>query len=462
MQVHAPRIIVHSLARPSDEYQLSQQLTDIGYTNINHSRDYNQLTALLRNSPSAAVVLQLMDVADYQTIVQDIVNLVKHQPLMVLFAKQDAMWDERIAAACDEVAAWPCSMQELNFRMRNLTERCCREYSLDQSLFIKMNILGNSPQFRGVLEKICKITKCDAPVFIDGETGTGKELVARAIHYLSARKNCPFVAANCGALPDQLIENELYGHDKGAYTDAQESREGLVAQAEGGTLFLDEIETLSHKGQITLLRFLQDMQYRPLGSKRVKTANLRIISATNEPVEQLVEQGVFRKDLYYRLNIMSVALPPLRERSGDIKLLADHFLQRYQAQYNEPHKQFHPETLDGMQYYDWPGNVRELENLIHREFLLSDTPMIKIEEFCDGNMERRTNSNDRRHKKLFRQSLKDAKAKIISEFEADYLSHVMLQAQGNISEAARIAGKERRTFSRLLDKYTIEKSHFKS
>jgi len=462
MQAHVSRIIIYSLAKRSDEIQLLRQLMNIGYTHTITAQDHDHLASLIRSTPSAAVVLQLFDVTDCQTAVLDILNLIESLPLMILFSQHDTVWDQRITAACDEVAAWPCSMQELNFRMRNLTARCCNEYSLDHSLFIKMNILGNSPEFLQVLDKICKITKCDVPVFIDGETGTGKELVARAIHYLSNRKNHPFVAANCGAFPDQLIENELYGHEKGAYTDAQESREGLVAQAEGGTLFLDEIETLSHKGQITLLRFLEDMQYRPLGGKRARTANLRIISATNEPITQLVERGAFRKDLYYRLNIMNVILPPLRERAGDIKLLADHFLRRYQTQYNEPEKQLHPDTLAGMQYYDWPGNVRELENLIHREFLLANSKYISVKEFESEIRERRTNRSDRRFQNLFQRSLGSAKTQLVNDFERQYLSSALDRAKGNISKAARFAGKERRAFTRLLEKYAIVSDRYKN
>lgn len=461
MQAHAPRIIVHSLVVSTAEAQLIRQLKDIGYSNVVVSRDRDYLVTLSRDS-YPAVVLQLIETANCHAALLEMLDLVKPLPMMVLFSKHDLSWDQRIFASCDEVITWPCSLQELDFRMRNLTTRCGKEYELDNGLFIKMNILGNSPEFLKVLDKISKITKCDVPVFIDGETGTGKELVARAIHYLSGRKSCPFVAANCGALPDQLIENELYGHDKGAYTDARESRDGLVAQAEGGTLFLDEIETLSHKGQITLLRFLEDMQYRPLGSKSVKTANLRIISATNEPIMRLVEEGTFRKDLYYRLNIMDVMLPPLRERSGDIQLLAEHFIKRYQSQYNQSGKELHPKTLEGMQYYDWPGNVRELENVLHREFLLATDKCISIKEFENAARERRSNPSDRRFQQLFCQSLGAAKTKLISDFEQQYLSSALDRANGNISKAARLAGKERRAFTRLLEKYSINSAHYRN
>ncbi len=333
---------------------------------------------------------------------------------------------------------------------------------MERNFFVKMNILGNSPEFQKVLDKVSKVTKCDAPVYLDGETGTGKELIARAIHYLGGRKDHPFIAANCGAFPDQLIENELFGHHKGAYTDARESSNGLVTQAEGGTLFLDEIEALSPKGQVTLLRFIEDMTFRPLGSNAAKLANVRVITATNESVTRLVEEGSFRKDLYYRINVMSIVLPPLRTRAGDINLLADHFIRRFQIQYNQPETELHPDTRSALKYYDWPGNVRQLENMLHREFLLSDGKYIVLDEIESTTRERRNPGGDRRMLKRFGQPLVQAKNSLINEFEQHYLASALDRAKGNISEAARLAGKERRSFTRLLQKYELDASRYKT
>jgi DNA-binding NtrC family response regulator len=322
--------------------------------------------------------------------------------------------------------------------------------------------MGNSPAFLQVLDMVSKITRCDVPVLIDGETGTGKELIARAIHYLSERKGGPFIAANCGAIPDQLVENEFFGHCKGAYTDAREARDGIIAQAEGGTLFLDEIEALSPKGQVTLLRFLDSMVYRPLGSEKVKRANLRIIVATNECILQMVEDGSFRKDLYYRINIMNIYLPSLRDRAGDVNLLAEHFIRKYQMQYGQPEKELHPDSREAMKYYEWPGNVRELENMLHREFLLADSNFITLRELDSVTRERRGECGDRRMQKMFGGSMAQAKNCLIENFEQQYLSSALERARGNISEAARIAGKERRSFARLLDKYDLGKARYKS
>lgn len=461
MDAQGTCIILYSVATPLEEYQLSEQLADIGYTHIVKLNDRDQLEKLILDSSFSALVLLMTDAKKSQSAVLDILHLARKIPFIGLFSQHGSLCDWRIVTACHEVVSWPCSNQDLDYRIRKFTANW-QEKELGLSLFFKMNILGNSPEFLKVLDKVCKVKKCDAPVFIDGETGTGKELIARAIHYLSKRKDQPFIAANCGAFPDQLIENEFFGHKKGAYTDARESSGGIIAQAEGGTLFLDEIETLSPKGQVTLLRFLENMIYRPLGSKNEKRANIRVITATNENISQLVDKGHFRKDLYYRINVMNILLPPLRERSGDINLLADHFIRLYQVQYNQPEKELHANTKEAMKYYEWPGNVRELENILHREFLMADGKYISIQEIESMKRERRDNRGDRRFRKMFDQPLVKAKNNLIHEFEQQYLSSALGRANGNISEAARLAGKERRTFTRLLEKYNLSSALYKT
>jgi DNA-binding NtrC family response regulator len=211
-----------------------------------------------------------------------------------------------------------------------------------------------------------------------GETGTGKELAARAIHYLSDRRDGPFVPINCGAVPDSLVESEFFGHAKGAFTDARESRQGLVMQAQGGTLFLDEIEAMSPRAQGVLLRFLQDKEYRPVGGTAVQNANVRVIGASNAKLFDLVRKCLFRSDLVHRLNTLRLELPPLRERIGDIMLLTQEFLARLNHLAGSPYKVLHPDSIGLLEAYDWPGNIRELENLLHREFILEEGTVIKI------------------------------------------------------------------------------------
>jgi two-component system, NtrC family, response regulator GlrR len=318
--------------------------------------------------------------------------------------------------------------------------------------------VGNSPELRAVVRQIEKIARSDASVVIQGETGSGKELAARAIRVRSARRTGPFVAINCGAIPDGLIETELFGHSAGAFTDARQSREGVIALAHRGTLFLDEVDTLSPKAQVALLRFLQDFRYRPVGLSSEVAANVRVIVATNQRLESLVEEGRFRRDLLYRLNILELTIPPLRSRHCDIDLLAQHFLGLFCRQYGLPPKRFHPDTSMWLHQHDWPGNVRELENWVHRHVLLADDPEIRIEdrptasgaaplEDCGDNAPG---------------NFRAAKARAVAEFESAYLRRVLAAAHGNVTAAARIAGKERRSFGRLLRKHRIDRGQFDS
>ncbi|TPW17231.1 MAG: Fis family transcriptional regulator [Halothiobacillaceae bacterium] len=388
----------------------------------------------------------------------DTLLLPKGRPVLGLFSQ-----DRRAsghASRCTEVMDWPGDRDEFVAKLKRLCRLVATERRLERTLTLKLNLIGESKAFERVMVDIGKYSKCAAPVLILGETGTGKEQIARAIHYQSVDDGKPFVAVNCGALPDNLVENELFGHSRGAYTDAKESQAGLIEQAEGGTLFLDEIEALTHKGQVVLLRFLQDYEYRPLGSQRSRQAHLRLITASNEPLEQLIGDGCFRKDLYYRLNILSLHLPPLRERAEDVVLLAEHFIDKYREDYQQFDKYLDPQTLEWIKRYDWPGNVRELENLILREFLLAESACISITPFKGAIGERRKSGRDRRFRHLFRHNFQDAKGLVVSEFERSYLQHVLEDAKGNVSEAARQAGKERRTFAKLLDKHNFDKKQF--
>jgi two-component system response regulator GlrR len=317
-----------------------------------------------------------------------------------------------------------------------------------------VNMVGNSPAFRKLESLLCKIASYDAAVLIEGETGTGKELAARSIHYLSARRGMPFVPINCGAIPDSLIENELFGHRRGAYTGASESHHGLIAQASGGTLFLDEIDALSPKGQVTLLRFMQDQEYRPLGSAQPENGDVRIIAACNTCLMRLATQGSFRSDLLFRLKVLSVELPPLRQRQGDVELLCDHYIRQFSLKYSKPAKTLDRDTLAWMNGYEWPGNVRELEHLIHSEFLLSDGPVMSIQR--KGNDVDRRRIPDRRSVDLG-VGFGMAKARVVAEFERKFLRELLIQTQGNVTRAAKLAGKERRALGKLIKKHGLDR-----
>lgn len=384
----------------------------------------------------------------------------KSHPVLGLLPVAEVEIPSQRTQVCSEVIAWPGGYEELAAKLQRLQRLATVGRRLERRLTLRLNLIGASESFHSVITDIGKYCKCDAPVLILGETGTGKEKIARAIHYQGLEDGKPFVAVNCGALPDNLVENELFGHVKGAYTDARHSQLGLVQQAEGGTLFLDEIEALSAKGQVSLLRFLQDYEYRPLGAEQSRQAKLRLITASNEPLERLVTQGFFRRDLFYRINILSLQLPPLRERGDDVVMLAEYFVDRYREMYQQYDKYLDPATLRWMARYDWPGNVRELENLILREFLLADTSCISIQPLQGSAGERRSNMRDRRYRALYGRNFQDAKSVVVREFERSYLQYVLEDAKGNVSQAARQAGKERRTFAKLLEKHGISRKQF--
>jgi two-component system, NtrC family, response regulator GlrR len=313
-------------------------------------------------------------------------------------------------------------------------------------------LIGNSPDFLAQVKKIPSIARCEVNVLIAGETGTGKEVYARAIHYCSPRSGKPFLPVNCGAIPLELVENELFGHERGAFTSALSLRTGLVEEANGGTLFLDEIDCLPMLAQVKLLRFLQEKEYRPLGSSRTRRADVRIIAASNIDLQEAVGNGKVRQDLFYRLNTISLNLPPLRERREDIPLLARHFLERYSREFDRRVAGISTEALHLLTVYSWPGNVRELEHIIERAIVLCEGPILQAHDLVLS-----SSLNDGR-----RESLQEAKAKEIARFEKNYIQGLLCASRGNITKAAEAAQKNRRAFWQLIQKHHIDVARFKS
>jgi DNA-binding NtrC family response regulator len=312
-------------------------------------------------------------------------------------------------------------------------------------------LIGNSPNFLQQVAKIPLIAGSAANVLLIGETGTGKELYARAIHYGSARAGKPFIPVNCGAIPVELVENELFGHQRGAYTSASSHQVGLIEEAHGGTLFLDEIDCLPIFAQVKLLRFLQEKEYRPLGSSRMRRANVRIIAASNLDLEEAVGNGKVRQDLFYRLNIISLTLPPLRERREDIPLLAQHFLTKYGQEEQKEVVGFSAEALHKLMLHNWPGNVRELEHAIERSIVLCHQGLMQSEDLLISNGRDDTQ----------RESMQEAKAKEIARFEKNYIQGLLSICRGNITRAAQVARKNRRAFWQLIQKHQIDVNRFK-
>ncbi len=310
------------------------------------------------------------------------------------------------------------------------------------------NIVARSEKMQQVLETVTHIAATESTVFIHGESGTGKELIARAIHLASGRRDKPFVAVNCAALPETLLESELFGHEKGAFTGAIKSSRGLFVQAQEGTIFLDEIGDMPLSIQAKFLRVLQERQFHPVGGEGPVQVDVRVIVATNKDLEEGVRQGVFRDDLYYRIHVIPIELPPLRERKEDIPLLADHFLKKYGSQMNKKVKGLTSAAVQKLMAHEWPGNVRELENTVEyavamtRDDMIAEDLILPSKSAPEGEAVK---------------PLKEAK----DSFEKSYLIHLLQLTNGIVSSAAAMAGKYRADFYNLLKKHGINAGDFK-
>ena len=353
----------------------------------------------------------------------------------------------------DDFLCCPYDEAEFLLRMKRLLKR--RDFeSLPPASAPEMDVLiGSSEAFLDTVRQVKLLAQSRAPVIISGETGSGKELLARAIHYRSLRNARPFIPVNCGALPDELFENELFGHLKGAYTNASSAEKGLIAEAEGGTLFLDEIDALSPAAQVKLLRFLQSGEYRPLGSPRTAVADVRVIAATNTDLIQRVELKLFREDLHYRLNVLALSVPPLRERDADVLDLANHFVTVYAKEHGRFSPRLTEDALLKLSSYHWPGNVRELESVIQRAIVLRD-----VEVLTAADLELPNNKDDVPSSDLFRLG----KLRAIVQFERNFIARLLAAHGGNISRAAKAAGKDRRSFQRLVSKYSLDRKSFET
>lgn len=361
------------------------------------------------------------------------------------------------------VVAFRCKLRSFGKRNISLAATRAGVGSMDQeakeiigNAFISTNLIGQSPCFKTAIRNIRLISKFDVGIHIYGETGTGKELAARAIHYLSSRRNRPFIPISCGGLSDELILNELFGHARGAYTGADTKQPGVIQLADKGTLFIDEIDCLAPKAQIGLLRFLQEKEFKSLGSPKIRKTDTRIISASNRDLMKCVETGTFRHDLYYRLDILRLDLPALRHRGGDVFLLADHFLKKFTHEYELPDRHLSPDIERKLLTYNWPGNVRELENFILKSCLMPE-PLVSVELADTTDDARRTKALLPAEPIDIREGFNSAKARVVNRFEKRYLHMLLAKTRGNVSLAARIAKKERRTFTRLLKKHAIQR-----
>ncbi|HVF89714.1 MAG TPA: sigma 54-interacting transcriptional regulator [Blastocatellia bacterium] len=331
---------------------------------------------------------------------------------------------------------------------------------LDENIYLKQelkerydfsNIIGNSSPMRQVYEQVAQVAPTNTTALIRGESGTGKELIAHAIHYNSPRAGKPFVKVSCAALPESLIESELFGYEKGAFTGAQARKKGRFEMAEGGTLFLDEIGELSHATQIKLLRVLQEREYERLGGIETIRTNVRVIAATNKDLEESIREGAFREDLYYRLNVFTIYLPPRRERRPDILALADHFLEKYAREHNKRIKRISTPAIDMLASYHWPGNVRELENCIERALLVCDGQVIH------GHHLPPTLQTASESGTITRLSLDTA----INSYEKDLIQDALKTTRGNRARAAKLLDTTERILGYKVKKYGIDSARFR-
>ncbi len=326
-------------------------------------------------------------------------------------------------------------------RQKELAEENLRLKEKVSELNLPAPIVGESPKMRHVLELLHTVAETDSTVVIRGESGTGKELIARAIHAQSRRRFFPIVAVNCGSIPETLLESELFGHEKGAFTGAQYRRKGKIELAHGGTLFLDEIGDISPKMQIDLLRVLETKRFTRLGGDQDVTSDFRLVCATNKDLEKLVEERSFREDLYYRINVFTIQLPPLRERADDILALARHFVEKYARAMAKPPRTFLPEAETAMLAYRWPGNVRELENAVERAMVIGQGPTIRRDDLplpVDNNS-------------------KDPKDLSLDALEKEHIERVLAQQDGNVTRSATVLGIDRATLYNKIKRYGIRR-----
>ena len=434
----------------SVRYSLFNWFREEGYE-VGIAKDAFEALAALDKSPWDIMLLDVrmpgMSGIELQRRVREF-----HKEMMIIimtaFASVDTAVQSLKEGAYDYVVK-PFNPEELSHMIRNAAERIAlREENteLRQSMQHQADpeaIIGESPQVRRVMELVHTVAQSDATVVIRGESGTGKELIARAIHSHSERCRHPIVAVNCGALAESLLESELFGHEKGAFTGAQNRRKGKFEIADKGTLFLDEIGNISQKMQMELLRVLETRQFTRVGGSQNIHVDIRLICATNRNLEQAVAEGSFREDLYYRINVFTIVLPPLRERKSDIPALVDHFIRKYSSNMNKDIREISPQALDLLIRHQWPGNIRELENAIERAMVVGKPPAIL--------------PNDLPFQLVEEPSHRHEGSDSLAEMERHHIILVLGKANWNISKAARMLGIDRVTLYNKIKRYQLKR-----
>jgi len=368
--------------------------------------------------------------------------------IVVTGSKNTRTWQDAIKLGVQDFFSKPFDLGELKLTLKRVLhmvqlEKKVKEIQRElEEKYEFANLVGKSKKMQELFRLIAKIAPTNSTVLIRGESGTGKELIARAIHCHSPRKENHFVPVNCAALPETLLEAELFGHEKGAFTDATYKKEGMFEVADKGTIFLDEISDMSPLMQAKILRVIQERCFNRLGSTKIIQVDVRILAATNKDLEKMIQEGTFREDLYYRLNVLSISVPSLRERKEDIPLLAQHFLTRYTSLYKKKVKSISPHVMDQLCRYSWPGNIRELENVMERAIILSSGKIILLEDLAP----------------YLRSTFprKEPSPPSLEEGERKLILDALQATRGNQSRAAQLLGIHRTTLSRKLKNYGIQ------
>jgi DNA-binding NtrC family response regulator len=460
-------------------------LENFGYQ-VKMARDGNEAKTLTEQAGFDVVIMDVC-LPDYNGL--DLLTEIKKinpdlEVIVCTVSFKDYNFLEAVKAGASDWIAKPCNLQELHAKVERIQRERNHLHELSQKnqelekIKIEMKqvvkglkgtlqeqngyalpkrikkrddfpeIIGNSKEIESVLEFVRLVAKTNSSVLITGESGTGKELIAKPVHTLSERAKHPFVPVNCGALTETLLESEFFGHARGAFTGAVAEQRGLIEEAEGGTLFLDEIGETTTQFQVKLLRVLQEKEFKRVGSSKSQRADIRVIAATNIPLEENVRKGTFREDLYYRLNQFRIIIPPLRNRMGDLLLLSQYFLERACSEFSKPLVGFSSEVVEKLFRYAWPGNVRELENMVTQAVILATPPLVELKDM--PTIIEKLHKNPRKSR-LSDMSFAEAK----KEFESEYFRNILERANGNISKASRLSKMDRKQFREKARKLGI-------
>ena len=431
-------------------------LCDSGYQVKAYTRSFEAMEEFVPKDYDLVVTDIKMPGMDGLEVLQRVKEQAPNLPVVMITAFATVeMSIQALRRGAYDMLTKPFEPEELLYRVKNAlshVELIEENRELRQELVGKFrfdNIIGASSELKVLLEKVEKVGVRDTSVLITGESGTGKELIAQAIHYNSPRKEHRFVAINCGALPESVLESELFGYKKGAFTGATENRQGLLEAANGGTLFLDEVGNLPMNVQKTLLRFLQEQEFLRIGDTRPTKVNVRILSATNTDLQAEVKSGSFREDLYYRLNVVNIHLPPLRQRADDIPLLAAHFIKQQNQKFATAVKGLSPEALAATCAYAWPGNIRQLRNVIEACLAMETSDTISLDTLAQF-IELPADAGQGG-------TIDGDYSEALARFERDYLKTLLQKTGGNIEAAAREAGMNMATIYRKLKRYDVRR-----